>query len=126
MISSGSTVFFFDFDIFSIEPISIGAPVSTWKALRAVALRLEAHVGGQHPAAVRVPVGLVHHHALREQAREGLVEAGMARLLHRAGEEARIEQVQDRMLDAADILIDRQPGIDGRAVGRLVRQASGR
>ena len=36
MISSGSTVFFFDFDIFSIEPISIGAPVSTWKALRAL------------------------------------------------------------------------------------------
>ena len=30
----------------------------------------------------------------------------------RAGEEARIEQMQHRMLDAADILIDRQPVID--------------
>jgi hypothetical protein len=33
----------------------------------------------------------------------------MPGLLHGAGEEARIEQVQDRVLDAADILIDRQP-----------------
>ena len=35
----------------------------------------------------------------------------MAGLLHGAGEEARIEQVQDRVLDAADILVDRQPAI---------------
>lgn len=28
MISSGSTTFFFDFDIFSIEPISTGSPVA--------------------------------------------------------------------------------------------------
>ena len=109
MISSGSTVFFFDFDIFSIEPISIGAPVSHAESLARRALRLEAHVARQHPAAVRVPVGLVHHHALREQAGEGLVDARVTGLLHGAGEEARIEQVQDRVLDAADILVDRQP-----------------
>ena len=77
---------------------------------------------GHHPGAVRRPIGLVHDHALREQAREGLVEAGMAGLLHGAGEEARIEQVQDRVLDAADILVDRQPVIDGPAVGRPVGQ----
>jgi hypothetical protein len=35
MMSSGSTVFFFDFDIFSIEPISIGSPVPLWNARRA-------------------------------------------------------------------------------------------
>ena len=35
MMSSGSTVFFFDFDIFSIGPISIGAPVVPWTARRA-------------------------------------------------------------------------------------------
>ena len=29
--------------------------------------------------------------------------------LQRAGPEARVEQVQDRVLDAADILVDRQP-----------------
>ncbi len=38
--------------------------------------------------------------------------------LHRAGEEAAVEQMQDRVLDAADILIDRQPAIDLLAVGR--------
>jgi hypothetical protein len=31
--------------------------------------------------------------------------------LHRPGEEARIEQVQDRVLDAADILVDIHPVI---------------
>ena len=67
-------------------------------------------------------VGLVHHHALREQAAERLVEADMAAFLHRAGEEARIEQVQDGVLDAANILVDRQPGIDDVTA----RSASGR
>ena len=33
----------------------------------------------------------------------------MTRRLHRAGKKPRIEQVQNRMFDAADILIDRQP-----------------
>ncbi len=34
----------------------------------------------------------------------------MAGRLHGAGEEAAVEQVQDRVLDAADVLVDRQPG----------------
>ena len=34
MMSSGSTTFFFDFDIFSIAPISTGAPVKVSFALR--------------------------------------------------------------------------------------------
>ena len=55
-------------------------------------------------------IGLVHDHALREQALERLVDASRCPVaLHGAGEEARIEQVQDRVLDAADILVDRQP-----------------
>ena len=41
-------------------------------------------------------------------------------LVHGAGEEARIEQMQDRVLDAADILVDRHPVADGVGVGRLV------
>ena len=125
-MSSGSTTFFFDFDIFSMEPISIGAPVSTWKPRALGAVGLDADVAGLDPGAVRGPVGLVHHHALREQAGEGLVEAGMAGLLHRAGEEARIEQVQDRVLDAADILVDGQPAVDRLAVGRAVGRATDR
>ena len=63
----------------------------------------------------------MHHHALGEQAGERLVEADMAGGLHRAGEEARVEQVQDRVLDAADILVDRQPVVDHGAVGRRGR-----
>jgi len=35
-MSSGSTTFFLDFDIFSIGPISIGAPVSTSKPRRSL------------------------------------------------------------------------------------------
>ena len=54
-------------------------------------------------------VGLVAHHALGEQPGEGLGEVELAVVGHRPGEEAGIEQMQDRVLDAADILIDRQP-----------------
>ena len=35
MMSSGSTVFFFDFDIFSMAPISSGSPVAASIARRA-------------------------------------------------------------------------------------------
>ena len=38
MMSSGSTVFFFDFDIFSMEPISSGSPVEANTALRSSAV----------------------------------------------------------------------------------------
>ena len=70
---------------------------------------LDLDLGRRHPA-VRALVGLVHDHALREQALERLLDrVQMAGDLHGADEEARIEQVQDRVLDAADILVDRQP-----------------
>ena len=35
MMSSGSMVFFFDFDIFSMPPIAIGSPVVASVAVRA-------------------------------------------------------------------------------------------
>ncbi len=56
-------------------------------------------------------------HALGEEAGEGLGDRDAADAPQRAGEEARIEQVQDRMLDAADILVDGQPVI-GRFAGQ--------
>jgi uncharacterized protein YcfJ len=110
MISSGSTTFFFDFDIFSTRPI--GRPAGRQRR-RAVAVRPSARP--PRATATRrlgVAVGLVADHALGEQAGEGLVQVQVAGRLHGAGEEARIEQVQDRVLDAADILVDRQPVID--------------
>ena len=59
-------------------------------------------------------VGFVVHHALGEQAGERFLHRDVAGVLHRAGEEAGIQQVQDRVLDAADILVHRHPVIDRR------------
>ena len=80
-----------------------------------------AHFLGQHPFAVGVLVGLVRDHALGEQAAERLVDGDMAASVHGAREEARIEEMQNRMLDAADILVDGQPVSDSIGVGRLAR-----
>ena len=79
---------------------------------RRLALALDAHVSRQQPAAVLGAVGLVRDHALREQRRERLAQARVevAGVGERAREEARVEQVQDRVLDAADVLVDGQPG----------------
>ena len=95
------------------------------KGAARLSARFDANLGGRKPLAVRVAIGLVHHHALGEQAGERLVEIEVAALAHGAREEARIEKMQDRVLDAADILVDRQPvighlGIVGRRrVGRV-------
>ena len=73
--------------------------------------RLDDDVSGWHPFALVALIGLVGHHALGEHALEGLAQAHMAGHLHRSGEEARIEQMQNRVLDAANILVHRQPAI---------------
>ncbi len=70
----------------------------------------------------RVALGLGHlgavleHHALREQARERLAGADQALVAHQLGKEARVQQVQDGVLDAADVLVHRQP-----LVGALIQ-----
>ncbi len=54
MMSSGSTVLRFDFDIFSIEPISTGSPVGDRAcARRFVAGAFDLHLGRRDPFAVR-------------------------------------------------------------------------
>ena len=83
------------------------------------------HVGRLDPGAGFVLVGFVADHALGEQAREWLIHAGMTCFLHRPGEKPRIKQVQDRVFDPADILIDRQPVIRRGAVGRRVGMGCG-
>ena len=54
-MSSGSTTFFLDFDIFSIAPISIGSPVSTCTARRfSASLSIRTSAGKTNwPAASR-------------------------------------------------------------------------
>ena len=65
-------------------------------------------------------VNLMRHHALSEQSIERLNRrrGQMAGGVHGAGKEAGIEQVQDRMLHPADILIDIHPIADLGGIGR--------
>src|SRR6185503_2613912 len=59
---------------------------------------------------------------LGEQAGKGLRDVEAAQMLERPGPEACVEQMQDRMLDAADILVNREPMPGDRPVERLVRR----
>ena len=76
---------------------------------------------GEEPATVFAFIGLVRHHALREEARKRLRYTQMAGAGHGAGEVARIEKMEDRVFDAACVLVNRQPVIDGGTVCRLGR-----
>ena len=67
----------------------------------------------------------MRHHALREQAGERLGQVDHADVRERAGPEAGVEQVQDRVLDPADVLLDRQPLGDLGPVERLVGRLAG-
>ena len=88
---------------------------------RAAAVRpsLEAQFSRRDPGAGAVLVSLVVHHALREEAGERLAHsARMAGCGHRAGEEAGVEQVEDRVLDPADVLVDGHEAVDGGGARR--------
>jgi hypothetical protein len=67
-------------------------------------------------------VGLVRDHALREQRAERLAhvrrQLQVAGVANGAREEARIQQVQNGVLDAADVLVDGQPISGGLLVDR--------
>ncbi len=123
MISSGSTTFS-STSTFSRSrrwrsPHRIDSRVARlWPS--ASSIRMSAGDTHSRVGAVTAAVGLVNHHALGEQALEGFLGFDMAGLAHGTGEEAGIEQMQDRMLDAADILIDRQPAISRSLVGWFV------
>ena len=112
-------MFLRDFDIFSTEPMVTGSPGRRLERASLVALALDAHLRRQQPSAALRLVGLVRDHALREQRRERLAHVAlqfeMSGVAHRAREEARVEQVQDRVLDAADVLVDGQP-VAGRGL----------
>ena len=74
-------------------------------------------------AAPRVDV--VQHHALREQVLERLGNLHQTQILHHARPEARVQQVQNRVLDAADVLIDRHPVVHPLIDHRLVVARTG-
>ena len=52
---------------------------------------------------------MVQHHALREQLGEGFVHFDQAQIAHHFGPETRIEQVQNGMLNAANVLVHGHP-----------------
>ncbi len=54
-------------------------------------------------------VRALEHHALRQQVLERLAELDQLQVAHHLGPEARVQQVQDRVLDAADVLVHRHP-----------------
>ena len=82
-----------------------------------VAVGFNFYFRRRRPFAVGAAISLVHHHALGEQTGERLLEPDMAGRFHGAGEKSAVEQMQDRVLDAADILVDRHPAIDHRPIG---------
>ena len=76
--------------------------------------------GGRDDVAPRLAhLGAVlRDHALREQRLERLLEVEVPEVGERLGEEARVHQVQDRVLDAADVLVDGHPLAQRRRVPR--------
>ncbi len=69
--------------------------------------------------------GVGHHHALCEQLPERFGALHQSLVTHQLVEEARVQQVQDGVFDAADILVDRQPVVGGGLVdhaGRALRR----
>ncbi len=90
----------------------------------ALVVGLDVHVQRVEPVAaalgVDAVVGVRDHHALGQQLLERLVAVDQAEVTHQLVEEARVEQVQDGVLDATDVVIDRQP-----VVGALVQHGIG-
>ena len=72
-------------------------------------------------------VDLMGHHALGEKRVEGLDRRRrqMPGDVHRAGKEPAVEQVQDRVFDAADILIDIHPVLGLGHLGRRLGPGRG-
>src|ERR1700746_1262610 len=58
------------------------------------------------------------NHSLCEKPRKRRIEIEIATFTQRPHVEARVEEVEDRMFDAADVLIDRHPVIDCLALER--------
>ena len=81
---------------------------------RGVGPELRDHVVGRnHVAEILRHLGAVFdHHALCEQALGGLVVLDDADVAHHFRPEARIDQVQNGVFYAADVLVDRKPAGD--------------
>src|SRR3984957_16314850 len=82
-------------------------------------------VGGDHfigahniAEALRHFCAVLDHHALREQALDGFVVGDEAKIAHELGPEARVDEVQDCVLNAADVLVNGKPVLRNLRVER--------
>ena len=64
-------------------------------------------------------------HALREEARDRLVERDEAEVAHDLRPEARVHEVQDRVLDPPHVEVDREPVLHRLRVEGAVRHCAG-
>ena len=80
-------------------------------------------VGGNRVAhALRHLGATFNDHALGEKPLHRLGILYQSQVAHHFRPEARVDQVQDGVLHAADVLIDRKPVCDGLAINWLIRQ----
>ena len=100
--------------------VLVGRPDEEDVAARGVGAVLLDVADGRDHVALRLghlrPVA--RDHPLREQPRERLLDVEQPHVRQRLHEEARVHQVQDRVLDAADVLVDRHPAREHRRVPR--------
>ncbi len=90
-----------------VEPQRVGAvAIQVLVGLHRVALRL-GHLGAE-----------AVDHPLRVQAQERLSEADDAEVVHHLDEEAGVHEVEDRVLDPADVLVHGHPVVDQLATHR--------
>ena len=90
------------------------------------------HILGQviHRSAIGIPrqINLMRHHALGEEGVERLNRLGrqMPRRVHRPRKEAAVKQMQNRVFNPADILIDVHPVIGLGQIGRRLGMRRGK
>ena len=77
------------------------------------------HIVERDPLSDGGAVALLDDHALVEQPRERLLEVAQPHVVQGVRDKARVQQMEDGVLDAADVLVDRQPAIDDGGVENL-------
>ena len=78
------------------------------------------HLIRAQPCSIGILIGLVRHHALRKQRGKRLFHVDHADMAERTRPETGVEQMQNRVLDTANILVNRQPFFRSRTVKGLV------
>ena len=129
--ASGSTPFYLRLrhraDAAVLDRLAVGAKHGADARAALVGLHLDVRRVEIHDAAGGglAVIDLVQDHALRQQVGERLLERGQAEIAHHARPEPRVQQVQDRVLDAADVLVDGHPVVRAAVDHRRVVAGAG-